>query len=189
MTTGRQRTRATYEDYLNTPEGERYELVDGELLMVPAPSISHQTLLVGLVMALGNFVVPRSLGRVLCAPTDVALLDEGTVRTVLQPDVLFVSKDRDSLVTEGEIRGAPDIVVEILSPSTAQYDRTTKREIYARNGVGEYWLVDTDARSITVLLLGGGDYEVGGIYGPGDTLTSPALPGLQLDVAEVFGTV
>ncbi len=182
MTTQPQRTRFTYEDYLALPDYERYELIDGELVMVPPPSWTHQGVVLDLGASLKAFAARRALGSVSIAPFNVTLPDD----TVVQPDVLFISAGRESIITESAAQGAPDLVVEILSPSTARYDKTTKRDIYARNGVREYWQVDTDARSVTVLLLGDGGYELGGTYGPGDTLTSSVLPGLNLDLGDVF---
>ena len=180
------RTRATYEDYLNTPEGERYELLDGELVMAPSPNMRHQEIAARLFVLLYLFVEESTLGKVFDAPSDVVLWESGH-RRVVQPDLLFISAARVDIITEANVQGAPDLVVEILSPSTERTDRGYKRDLYALNGVGEYWQVEPNAGSITVLLLGDGDYELGGIYGPGDTLTSPALPGLNLDVARIFG--
>ena len=185
MTTRGQRTRATYEDYLNTPEGERYELLDGELVMVPAPNTIHQTLVMELSASLHAFVKRRALGKVYVAPFDVVLWD-GDEANVVQPDLLFVSAARAGIITEANVQGAPDLVVEILSPSTESLDRGYKRELYARHGVGEYWLVDPDAGSVTVLRLGDGGYETAGTYGSGQMLASPTLEGLSIDVGEVF---
>ena len=107
----------------------------------------------------------------------------------MQPDLLFVSAAREGIITDANIQGAPDLVVEILSPSTESRDRGYKRELYARHGVSEFWLVDPDARSIEVLLLNAGEYESGGNYGSEDTLTSPTLQGFELSLAEIFGAL
>ena len=106
---------------------------------------------------------------------------------VVQPDLLFVSNERMHIITPAGVRGAPDLVVEILSPATAERDRGYKRALYARNGVKEYWIVGTDAGVVTVLLLGDDGYEVIGTFGEGDTLTSPTLEGFSLKVDDVFG--
>ena len=116
------------------------------------------------------------------APTDVVFSNTDTV----QPDIVFVSAEREYIITERNIRGAPDLVVEILSPSTANRDRTFKRTLYERHGVNEYWMVDTDAKNVTVLLLGENGYELAGIYGEGQTLTSPNLPGFSLNLDDIF---
>ena len=129
----------TYEDYLNTPEDKRYELLDGELVMTPAPGELHQSISALLGWRLVQFASENSLGRVYQAPFDVVLSDTD----VVQPDLLFVSNERGHIITPANIQGAPDLVVEILSPSTAERDRTFKRTLYAKHGVNEYWMVDT----------------------------------------------
>ena len=173
----------SYRDYLNTPEDRRYELLDGELYMVPAPGERHQSVAALLGWKLVQFVTENGLGRVYPAPFDVVLSDTD----VVQPDLLFVSNARAHVLTTAHVRGAPDIVVEILSPSTAERDRTFKRKLYARHGVNEYWLVDTSAENVTVLLLDDrGEYRIAGTYGPGETLRSPTLPGFSLDVDDLF---
>ena len=182
MVTATTRVRFTYEDYLNTPEDKRYELLDGELIMVSSPSIPHQRTEMKLGIRLGGFVERHDLGEMFFAPTDVILSDTD----VVQPDLLFVSHARASIIAHNAIHGAPDLVVEILSPSTARRDLTFKRRLYAKHGVKEYWQVNIDDRSVTVLSLGGNDYEVAAVYGSGETLTSPVLPGLALVIDEIF---
>ncbi len=122
------------------------------------------------------------LGGVYDAPFDVVLSDVD----VLQPDLLFVSNKRGHIITPANIQGAPDLVVEILSPSTAKRDRTFKRTLYARHGVNEYWMVDTVAKTITVLRRGERGFDVVDTYGEGATLTSPTLQGFALKMADVF---
>lgn len=182
MTVPNPHIKFTYEDYVNTPEDKRYELLDGELIMTPAPAEIHQRISILLGWRLIQFVTENGLGRVYQAPFDVVLSN----MDVVQPDLLFVSNARAHVVTAANVQGAPDLVVEILSPSTAERDRTLKRRLYARHGVREYWIVDTEARSVAVLLLRGGGFEVAGTYGEGDTLTSPTLPGFELRVDDIF---
>ena len=175
----------TYRDYLNAPEDRRYELLDGELTMTPAPGERHQSVAALLGWKLVQFATENGLGRVYPAPFDVVLSDTD----VVQPDFLFVSNARAHIVTAANVRGAPDIVVEILSPSTAERDRTFKRTLYAMHGVNEYWLVDTAGENVTVLLLEDpGEFKVAGTYGSGETLRSPTLTGLTLNVDDVFRT-
>ena len=177
------RTKLTYEDYRNTPDDERYELIDGELIMSPSPREAHQYADVVLGSILYTFVNQRNLGRVYHAPFDVVLSDTD----VVQPDLLFVSRERLHIITEDNIQGAPDLAVEILSPSTSARDRGYKRDLYAKHGVKEYWQVDTDAKQITVLSLNAhGDYDVVAVYGVGQTLASPLLPGFALNLDEIF---
>ena len=182
MVTRRSETLFTYEDYRNTPDDERYELIDGELFMTAAPSVLHQIVQDNIGLQLNLFIRANNLGRLFYTATDVYLSDTN----VVQPDLLFVSRARSQIMTYSVINGAPDLVVEILSPSTARHDKIRKRELYARFGAPEYWQADIDELTVTVLGLAGDDYEVTGVYGLGDTLTSPLLPGFRLDVNEIF---
>ncbi len=178
----RPRLKFTYADYLTTPEGKRYELLDGDLLGIPSPSEAHQRCQALLAYFLGTHIRERKIGRIYLSLTDVVLSDVD----VVQPDLLFVSNERLDIITRAGIQGAPDLVVEILSPATAERDKGYKRALYARHGVKEYWLVGTDAGTITVLLLEETGYEVIGTFGEDDTLTSPTLMGFSLSVDEIF---
>ena len=182
MATQRSGTLLTYEDYCNMPDDERYELIDGELIMAAAPSVVHQDTSRNISTPLDIFVKANRLGKMYYAPTDVRL----SSTNVVQPDILFVSRERSHLITHDVIDGAPDMVIEILSPSTAALDKTRKRELYARYRVPEYWQADTDDFSVVVLTLAGADYEVAGVYGLGETLVSPLLAGFRLDVDDIF---
>ena len=139
----------TYEDYLNTPEDKRYELLDGDLVALSSPEEFHQRISILLGSKLVQFAVEHSLGRIYHAPFDVVLSD----MDVVQPDLIFVSNERADIITPANIQGAPDLVVEILSPSTAARDKTFKRSLYARHGITEYWMVDLTEKTITVLRL------------------------------------
>lgn len=176
----------TYEEYRNTPDDKRYELLDGELSSTPAPSLEHQRIAARLGARLILFVEERGLGEVFPALCDVVLSDTD----VVQPDLLFVSREREGLLRGGEnVRGAPDLVVEILSPSTAARDKTRKRDLYARHGIKEFWLVDAAARTITVMQLGDGGFDVAASYGKGQRLTSPTLPGFAVDLNDLLSPV
>ena len=172
----------TYQDYLQLPEDRRCELIEGEFYMVPSPSTSHQTLVKKLFRAIDDHVVALGLGDVLFAPLDVVLSDEN----VLQPDILFISKERSHILTDKNVQGAPDLVIEILSPATAPRDREIKRKLYAKFGVREYWLVDPDKKTVDVMTSGKSGFEVAKSYRAKDTLTSPLLKGLSIDLSEVF---
>ena len=182
MATQRRVVKFTYEDYKHTPEDKRYELIDGDLIMVPAPRTAHQRSSRDIGLPLVMFVDENELGEVFLAPTDVVLSNTD----VVQPDILFVSRERSHIINELNIRGAPDLVIEVLSPSTAQRDRTLKRTLYALHGVSEYWQADTDAKNVMVLILEDGEYKVAGIYGEGQTLESPLLAGFALEIDRVF---
>ena len=175
-------TKLTYQDYAKTPEGEIWELIDGEKFMPPSPSEAHQGVNMELAWLLHGFVKTRSLGRVYFAPFDVVLSD----LDVVQPDLLFVSNERSDIVTAANVRGAPDLVVEIRSPSTASRDWSIKRGLYAKYGVREYWVVDPDERRVWVMLLDEGRLDEVGSYGMGDVLTSPTLKGLSIDLDDIF---
>ena len=182
MVTTKPTTRFTYKDYLETPDDERWELLNGELHMAPSPNMSHQDAQSKLGSRLGNFVEERNLGRVYFAPADVVLSDTN----VVQPDLLFVSREREQIITHANIQGAPDLAVEIRSPSTGERDRTVKRKLYAEHGVKEYWLVDPDAATVTVLVLGERDFEEAGVYRKGQTLSSPTLKGFSVNLDDIF---
>ena len=181
MVTAESPVKLTYEDYRNTPEDERYELLDGELVRLETPPIAHQRVLVDLGSSMALFVEESELGEVLPIPTDVVLSNTD----VVQPDLLFVSNERSHIITEQNIQGAPDLVVEILSPSTANRDWTIKRELYARHGVKELWMVDPDARIVWVMLLRDGDFELVGVYGEGQSVSSTTLEGFTVDIDEI----
>ena len=182
MTSPNPAIKFTYEDYINTPDDKRYELIDGELILAPAPRRDHQRVQVNLGSPIHHFVRQNGLGVLYFAPRDVVLSDT----YIVQPDLMFISNERMHIDTEAEVWGGPDLVIEILSPSTAARDRTLKRALYARHGVNEYWLVDAAARTIAVLLLGDQGFEPVATYGEGDTLVSPTLPGFSILVDEVF---
>ena len=182
MTTQTAKVKHTYEDYKRTPDDLRYELLDGELILSPSPRTAHQRTSKRILKPLDDFVEQNKLGEVFHAPYDVVLDDFN----VVQPDILFVSSERASIITEDNIQGAPDLIIEILSPSTARRDRTQKRDLYARREVKEYWQADTDAKSVTALTLENGVYRIAGIYTEGQTLTSPLLQSFTLSIATIF---
>ena len=182
MFTSRPKVRFTYSDYCLLPEDKRYELIDGDLYMAPAPLIRHQVILRTLLSLLWPFVRDNDLGQVYSSPGDVIFSDED----VLQPDILFITAGREGIVTERPCEGAPDLVVEILSPSTGQRDRELKRKVYANYGVKEYWLVDPETDSIQVLRLGEADFSDCGSFGSGGHISTPLLPRLEVPVSEVI---
>jgi Uma2 family endonuclease len=176
----------TYEDYLYFPEdGRRHELINGEHYVTAAPNLKHQTAALNLSSDLRNFVRPRGLGRIWAAPTDVVLSEFD----VVQPDVLFVSKARLHIAAGGaEIQGAPDLVVEILSPKTRRTDAITKRHLYEKYGVLEYWIVDPELETVEIYRLTGGTFrrEADVSTEQEDILTTPLLPGLEIALTEIF---
>ena len=182
MTTQTAKAKYTYEDYMRTPDDTRYELLDGELILSPSARTAHQRTSGNIYYSLRTFVEENKLGEVFHAPYDVVLDDFN----VVQPDILFVSSERSHIITDLNIQGAPDLVIEILSPSTARRDRTQKRALYERRGVPEYWLASADAKSVQVLTLQDGEYRVAGIYTAGQTVVSPLLQGFSLNIDDIF---
>jgi Uma2 family endonuclease len=154
------RVALTYRDYAALPDdGKRYEIHDGELWEMAAPTTLHQILLVRLLAWLDALVRARGLGLVLVSPLDVILSDLPTETTVLQPDIVYLDNARLEAVHMRGIEGPPTLVVEIFSPSTAVIDRTRKRDLYARYGVPNLWFVDPDAREIEAHVLDAGAYR------------------------------
>lgn len=185
MVTARTKPWPTYQDYLDIPGDDRYELINGEFILVSAPNTAHQSAIIGFILSLGNFVELENLGRIFAAPYEVVLTDPEGIN-IIQPDIIFVSQEREHIITPANIQGAPDLLIEILSPSTGRRDRTTKRDLYARHGVGEYWIADPEAQTVVVMLLRDGAFETVGEYGIEDTLTSPTLEGFSVRLDTIF---
>ena len=173
-------TKLTYEDYVNLPDdGNRYEIIDGELYVNPAPNTKHQRVLRNLFIALATFVKAHKLGEAFVAPFDVVMSDDD----VVQPDILFISTERMSVVTKANVQGVPDIAIEILSEGTRRKDETTKLKRYEKFGVQEYWIADPEDDTVRILRLSGKKYEriiVGG------KVTSPLLPGFSVTLKAIF---
>jgi len=176
------RVRFTYNDYLLLPEDKRYEILDGELFMVAAPNTRHQRVSLNLKLALFQYVRHRNLGVILDAPYDVILSEEN----VVQPDILFVRKERLGIIGEANLQGPPDIVTEILSEGTRHKDLEVKKKIYAQFGVPEYWIVDPEAATVEVLVWSEIGYVTAATYGKSDCLSSPLLPNFNLPLSEVL---
>ena len=172
----------TYEDYLRLPEDRwRYEVIKGRLYMAPPPKEPHQYASIELSTAFHSFVKERGLGRVYAAPFEVVLPE-----AVVQPDIVFISAERvEEIVTPDGVRGAPDLVVEILSPINWLADRREKFELYRSSGVREYWIVDTKTPSIEVFVLREGEYELMGQWGVGEIARSEVLAGFEVAVDDI----
>jgi len=172
----------TYHDYVQLPDDRRYELVEGELILVPAPNLYHQQILGELWTSICTYAKANHLGKVFLAPCDVVLCEI----TVLQPDLLFVSREHQGILTDANIQGSPDLVVEILSPSTRQRDLGIKRNLYAKYGVREFWIVDPDVKAVEVLSLTETGYRTIVIVPQTGTLNSPLFPALNLALTDIF---
>jgi Uma2 family endonuclease len=172
----------TYQDYLHLPDdGRRYQIIDGELHMVPAPVPYHQMISMNIERILYDYTKKHG-GKVLHAPCDVVL----TNIDVVQPDIFFTSEDRLDIIKEKNIQGAPDLVVEILSSYSGKIDKISKTRLYARFEVKEYWIVDPDKKEVTVLRLKGQAYKSQGDFGIKDFFESKLLKGLIVKVSEIF---
>lgn len=173
----------TYIEYLTLSDDARYELIEGELHLTPTPPNRHQKSLIRLVARMLPFIEERDLGTVLMGPVDLVLAED----TVLQPDLLFIAREREGIIGEKSgIFGAPDLVVEILSPSTAKRDLVTKKRLYDAHGVREYWIIDPEQNFIEVYTPQGAGLEIWQRFEPGSTLQSPLLIDLALDVTYVL---
>jgi len=171
----------TYEDLERLDgDGKRYEILDGRLIELASPEVVHQRVLRRLLGWFDNFVTAHDLGEVFGAPLDVRL----STHNIVQPDLIFVSYARFGVVEKRPIEGAPDLLVEILSPSTGARDRGEKMVIYARHGVREYWLVDIDHQVVTVFGLVGDRYEI--LPQNEGTARSSVLAGLSIDLTALF---
>jgi Uma2 family endonuclease len=175
----------TYEDYILFPEdGRRHEIIDGEHYVTAAPFLRHQDLVLRLSFYFQVFLNSNDLGRLLIAPVDVLL----SPHDIVQPDLLFVSAERAHILKKKYVRGAPDLVVEVLSESTRRRDQALKLHRYERLGVREYWLVDPARRTVTVYRLREGVFvRIADLSAAAaDVLTSPILPGLEIWLAALF---
>jgi Uma2 family endonuclease len=175
----------TYEDYRRLPDdGWRYEVLRGSLHMSPAPGSRHQASLRNLTFLVLTYLQSHPLGEVYFAPFDVLL--PGGLAAPVQPDLVFVSRERLGLISERGLEGAPDLVAEILSPSNWLDDRRTKFEIYAQAGVREYWILDPQGKTVEVFTLAEGLYALLGVFDTGERARSEVLPGFEPAVAEIF---
>lgn len=173
----------TVEDYLNLPEaGPRYQLVEGQLIMAPAPNRFHQDISRNLEFILLMYLKQHPLGKVYDAPFDVYLDDIN----VFQPDLLFVTNEKLSIFSKRGAEGAPDLIVEILSPGTARLDRINKLKVYAAYGVPELWMIDPDAMRIEVYELPKDTRRPARMHVAGEEFECAFFPGLRIRVDEVF---
>src|SRR4030043_2361941 len=172
----------TYTDYLKTPDDQRYELIEGELLMTPSPVTKHQRISRKIAFVIETFVTGNNLGEVFYAPFDVYLDNEN----VVQPDIFFISKERLNIIGEKNIQGAPDPVTEIISENTAYRDLVQKKKLYARFGVKEYWIVIPGEEIVEIYTLKVNTYMLYKTYSKDDTLESSLLKELKIALKGIF---
>lgn len=172
----------THADLLHMPDdGKRREIIDGDLYVTPSPINYHQKILFNLTMAFGGFLQQHPIAELRFAPLDVILSEHD----VLEPDLLLVLNEHKDILQDW-VRGAPDLVVEILSPTTEGRDRTIKLKAYARFGVAEYWIVDPIAQAVEVYRLTADGYCLATTCADARTVDTPLLPGFFLSVAALF---
>src|SRR3954466_6879970 len=177
--------RWTYDDLAAMPEDNVIrEIFDGELFVSPSPFLRHQRIVGRLHLAIGNYLEEHPIGEVLVAPLDTVFSTDN----VCEPDVLFVSHERSSILTKKHIHGAPDFVIEVLSEFNAKNDKVRKFAIYERFGVTEYWIADPDANTVRVFRRHGNALALVSelTAAAGGVATTPILPGLTIDLGALF---
>lgn len=173
----------TADEYRAMPESlTKSSLIDGVLVEEPSPSDEHQFIVGRFFSTLDDFVEQHDLGAVRLSPFDVWLAEE----EVVQPDVLYVAKARLSLIRKNGVHGAPDLVIEVASPSTRRWDRSVKRERYARRGVPELWLIEPALRQVEIHRFAECPHGPLKILSSADELQTPLLPGFRLPVWRLF---
>lgn len=183
MLAAEKKKKYTVADYLLLEEGAPFQLINYDLVMSPSPIPVHQAISVKLIQAISNFLDSKNDGGFLAhAPADVKF-DDGNV---LQPDVLYISGERKEEIVKDIIEGAPDLIIEILSPSNAYYDLRQKKEIYQKYGVREYIIVDPIAKDADLYLLDNGVFTLNQKAQGDGHLNSVILQGLSIDLAKIF---
>ena len=177
-----QKRRYTYDDIMKFPDdGYRYEIIEGELHMSPSPFFYHQQIQTRLSTMLYNYVEKHNLGIVLNAPMDIVF----GMTNIVEPDIIFISNERKEIISN-RIIGAPDLLVEIISESTEARDRTTKKTLYEKFGVSEYWIVDPEKETVDQFILKKNKYLHQGTLSGNTTLRSLSVKGFTVKVKKIF---
>ena len=170
-----------YDDYLNfLNDGKRHEIIEGEHYMTPAPQTRHQIVSRNIESILAGYIETNSWGQILYAPVDVLLSDT----TIVQPDILFIRKDREHIIKKNFIEGPPDLIIEILSPGNERMDRFTKMKHYALFAVPEYWIIDYEARILEQYKLKGQIFQRKGVFS--ESFSSSLFPNLKIELSQIF---
>lgn len=173
----------TYQNYLQiTDDLNRHEIIDGEHYVTPSPGTRHQKISIKLSLMLYQWVERHSLGDVFNAPADVVLSETD----VVVPDIIYVSRSRSSIITDKNIQGAPDLIIEILSPSTASRDMGIKKRLYEKYGVQEYWILDPDQETIAIFTLMSGRFSETPKLTVKNELSSVLFPSLKIPLSSIF---
>lgn len=175
----------TERDYYNLPEGSRYQLIEGDLYMAPAPNLYHQTILGNLAFALRSYLEQNPIGLLFQAPTDVFFGRE----SIWQPDLFIVLNSRRHILTIRRCEGAPNFIAEILSPSSQDLDLHTKKAVYARAGIDEYWILDPESNELLIHRFDDNPNNPIARLKPPEKATSSLFPGLAIDLDHLFRRV
>jgi Uma2 family endonuclease len=174
-----EKIKMTSAEYFKLPEtNQKMELIEGELIVAPSPVPKHQKVAFALAKFLDQL---KPNGQVIIAPMDV----EFDIEDVYQPDIFWIAEDGKALETEGNYIGAPDLIVEVLSPGTAKYDKGKKFNVYEKYGVREYWLADPEGAYLEVWILKDKKFARLGVFDKDDTFDSPAL-GKKVELKGIF---
>lgn len=178
------RTKWTYEDYARLPnDGRKHEIIDGKHYNHPSPRIKHQVISRNLELIFSPPIAKRKLGEWFSAPLDIVL----SQHDIVQPDKVFISKGKTGIITELNVQGVPDLIIEITSPSDPEYDKETKLALYARYAVNNYWIVDSQLDVLELYAHTGNGYELVKKLRKGETFEPEMFPGLKVEVADIFG--
>lgn len=177
-----EKQKATYDDYALLPEGAKYQLIDGEIVEMPTPIVAHQNAVLNLAVMMREVVMKQKLGRVLIAPMDVFLDNHNT----FQPDVMFISNERLAIIGTDIVRGAPDLVVEVLLPSTAYYDLRKKMPTYFKHGVKECWIIDVSEGVVERYAWHESDIKCLSKSRGSENITTPVLPDFNISAEQIF---
>lgn len=181
----RQKLVLTYEDYLKMPDDRtRKQIIGGDLYVTAAPSPLHQRVVVELTSILHAHAREHGLGTILVAPVDLVLSQVD----VVQPDILFVAEANRHIIGAAAVQGVPDLVIEVLSPSTLKIDRDRKMDLYARAGIPEYWIVDPDSRAAELYRLAQGAYRLERCVPDDDVIRSTLFPGLAVGLHNIWNS-
>lgn len=178
----KEKIKKTYKDYEQLPEGAPYQLIGGELILTPAPVPYHQIILGRIGFDLTKFIKERKSGEVIYAPIDVYLSETETY----QPDIIFISNERLNIIGNKKIEAAPDLVIEILSESTAYYDLRLKKRVYEKSGVKEYWIVDPMEKTIEVYENINGEFKLFNQGQGKEIVKSKLLEGFSVELEKIF---
>ncbi len=175
--------RFTYEDYCNLPDdGNQYEIIEGEIYMAPAPIPNHQRISRRILSSLDRFIEKHDMGEMFFSPIDIVFSNIN----VVQPDLIYISREKTHIIGSKFIEASPDLVIEILSPGTENKDRNHKQKLYGKFNVPEYWIVSPQGRTIEQYSLQEGKMTLRNVFTIQDVLTTKLLPGFELPVARVF---